>query len=403
MKDWLVTASGAVAIVGLLYLFYAAVRTRWPESYVSASTDVGLIINRNITRYLAFMFGPAYIITLIVSTTVDRFGGKGVISALAGALIHVGRTQGVHYFKHVARNGNHTRLPATIVAIVAALGTLASAGLGGLGPGPFTAVVPPIDEFFKSLWTTIFVALLAVAVLRASKDTTSAAVLAERSKREVGEDLLRFAREEAEKAGVDPILLEGILLTENLQRPKWVRRLERWKGWLRPEGTYGVMQVHSAVPLSDRSSVLRAISDHLSNVVVRRGQWTYYDREDLRRTLSQYNSNEDFVEVACEIVEEISHSAVADSGRRDGRTREEQLAERVNLALAVWKEMAMRMAAGEEGVVAIARLPISDLRTIAEIVERLPKPSSAAEEDAKVSVLAALEGSGLEGGTGDRD
>ncbi|MEU2612666.1 hypothetical protein ABZ570_13970 [Micromonospora sp. NPDC007271] len=398
VRDPLVTAAGVLAISALLFIFYAAVRTEWPTSYVSASADVGLIVNRNICRYLAFMFVPTYVVTLLVSTTVSSFGGTAMACALGGAALHLARTQVVHYFKTVVRIENHTRLPSTLVVIAAMLGTLGSAALGGLGPGPFTAVVPPIDEFFKSLWTTIFVALLAVAALRISRDTSSADTLVKRSRQELGEDLIKFARDEATRAGADPVLVEGILLTENLQRPRWIRRLERWKGLLQSEGTYGIMQVHSDVPMDDKSSVRLAISKHLSDVVVRRDEWGFYDEDDLRRVLSSYNPSADFVEVAQSLISEIYYETYKQKqADEDSRTDEEKLQERVTLALTVWKEMARRIVTQEEGVVDIARLSISDLRTMADIVERLPAPRDSADEAMRESAQAALRASDLDG------
>ncbi|MEG3636699.1 hypothetical protein [Micromonospora palythoicola] len=397
MRDPLVTAAGVLAISALLFIFYAAIRTEWPTSYVSASADVGLIVNRNICRYLAFLFVPTYVVTLLVSTTVSSFGGTAMVCALGGAALHLARTQVVYYFKTVVRIKNHTRLPSTLVVIAAMLGTLGSAALGGLGPGPFTAVVPPIDEFFKSLWTTIFVALLAVVVLRISRDTSSAAALVERSRQELGADLIKFARDEATRAGTDPVLVEGILLTENLQRPRWIRRLERWKGLLQPEGTYGVMQVHSDAPIDDKSSVRLAISKHLCGVVVRRNEWGFYD-DDLRRVLSSYNPSADFVNVAQLLIGEIYYETYGQKQEdEDPLADEEKLQERLTLALTVWEEMAKRIVAKEEGVVDIARLSISDLRAMAHIVERLPAPRDSVDEAMRESAQAALRASDLDG------
>ena len=201
MKDVLVTASGAFSIAVLLYIFYAAVRTNWPISYVSASADFGLVVNRNVLRYMAFMLAPAYLAALVVSTTVSRFGGSPMVCALVGAALHLARTQVPYYLKHVARIDNHTRFPAVLVVVAVVSGVLASAALGGLGSGPFTAVVPPVDEFFKSLWSTVLVGLLGIAILRASRQSNSMDGLVERSRTEVGEGLLYFARNEAVKAG----------------------------------------------------------------------------------------------------------------------------------------------------------------------------------------------------------
>jgi hypothetical protein len=390
MREWLITSAGACSIAILLFIFYAAIKTRWPESYVSASEDVGLIINRNVGRYLLFMLLPTYIVSLIVTTTTKGYGGNPTICALAGVFIHLTRTQGRHYVQHVARTRNHTRLPATFVTGAVVIGGIAAAFVGSLGPGPFTAVVPPIDEFFKSLWTTVFVALLAVVALRMSHDTTSAWTLAQQSRKEVGGDLLRFAREESKSKGADPVLVEGILLTENLQRPKWIRRLERWKGWLSPEGTYGVMQVRSATPLSDHESIVRAISEHLVTVRVRRDRYGFYDHENLRLALRDYNSNEDFVQTAADIIGSID---IPNPISSESHSSEELIEERVSLAVAIWTHVASRIAT-KSGIASIAKLPITDLRTFHEIVERLPIPEDPASQALAESIRTALKDAG---------
>ncbi|MEU4426199.1 hypothetical protein AB0F81_36730 [Actinoplanes sp. NPDC024001] len=304
MKEAGITAPGALLIPAILYIFYSAVHTRWPESYVSASEDVGLVINRSVTRYLLFLTVPTYLVTLIVATTVDRFRGSALVCALLGAAIHVGRTQFAHYFRVIRRVHNHTRLPAVLVAASAAGLVFGSALLGSLGPGPFTAVVPPVDEFFKSLWTTMLVALLAVFAVKTWGDTSSGYTLVVRSRREVGPELLAFAEEKAKEAGADPTLVEAVLLAENLQRPSWVRRLERWKGRIRGEGTYGVMQVRSDRPISDRESIAVAIERFFARAEVPREAFGY-EQEALETFLFGYNPDENFIETTTRIIDEI--------------------------------------------------------------------------------------------------
>jgi hypothetical protein len=45
-----------------------------------------------------------------------------------------------------------------------------------------------------------------------------------------------------------------------MQRPPWVRQIERRLGWVMREGSYGLMQVRSRKPLSDIESVDLALS-----------------------------------------------------------------------------------------------------------------------------------------------
>ena len=57
----------------------------------------------------------------------------------------------------------------------------------------------------------------------------------------------------AAENGTDASLVRGIMIAENLQRPRWFRRLERIKG---------------RGPISDEESVRRAVGGRLSGVQV---------------------------------------------------------------------------------------------------------------------------------------
>jgi hypothetical protein len=88
------------------------------------------------------------------------------------------------------------------------------------------------------------------------------------------------------------------MLTENLQRPRWLRTLERLKGRFAPHGTYGIMQVESDRPLSDRESVLVAVRDHFAGTAVAGHEDMWQRLNRLEPCLKRYNSNPDFVELA---------------------------------------------------------------------------------------------------------
>lgn len=390
MRSTVITVVGAVALFALLKMFYLAIRTKWPESYVTASTDVGLVINRSVTRYVLFLVFPTYLTSLLTATTVTRFKGSALACAVIGAAAFLVSGQLRHYWTVVRKSQKPNRLSATLVSLFATISTLAAALLGSFGPGPLSFVVPSIDEFFKSLWTTLFVALLAVFAIHTWGDTTSAYTLALRSKREIGDVLVGHTEAEARRLAVDPALAIGILLTENLQRPAWVRTLERWKGVFLPRGTYGVMQVTSSRSVSDRRSITLAMENHLAGASLKRDEFGI-DEDDLRRKLTRYNPSAGFVDVASQMVREAdgwSRNAEANyepepEAQDDisDASREERLRERVELALRVWNEMAVRTLAKGEGVASIASLPLRDLKALAELADRIPTPRVIVDDD----------------------
>ena len=82
-----------------------------------------------------------------------------------------------------------------------------------------------------------------------------------RSHREIDPRLIDHALSLSGQHNASAELVICIMVVENLQRPPWFRRLERLRGRLRrgKPWTYGVMQVRSIQPLTDRQSIERAI------------------------------------------------------------------------------------------------------------------------------------------------
>jgi len=292
---------GTVVGSALIYLFYSAVRTRWPANYASSSNDFGMIVNRTLVRYAAFALAPPYIVALLVSTTVARAGAAGMVVAVLIGVFQVCYLRVPETYRTLRYNDTAMRMPTVATEVMLAVGALIVATLGGLGPGPLGFVVPPIDELFKSLWGTVFVAILAAIVIAKTRVQLDIGRLVQRSRREIGPRLRELALSEAVKAGVDPDLVETVLLTENLQRPKWFRQLEHIKGRVFPRGSYGVMQVSADKPISDEDSIVRAVAGHLRGLTLTPGKSGSVDYESLRKALTHYNGNSVFVNLAMQI------------------------------------------------------------------------------------------------------
>ncbi len=282
-----------------------------------------MIVNRTLLRYAAFALGPPYTVALLVGTTVERAGGLAMTVAVLIGVFQICYLRVHETYRTLRYNHTAMRMPTVVTEVVLAVGALAVAVLGGLGPGPAGFVVPPVDELFKSLWGTIFVAVVAAIVIAKTRVQLDIGRLVQRSRQEVGPRLQKFARTEAVKAGADPNLVETILLTENLQRPEWFRQLERIKGRLFPRGSYGVMQVSSDKPISDEDSIIKAVDEHLHGSRVTIGSHGGPDYESLRKTLTAYNSDKVFVDLAIKIFWQVqlsNRSAAVPNGTTSPRT-----------------------------------------------------------------------------------
>jgi hypothetical protein len=310
--------SGTIAGCALIYLFYTAVRTRWPANYASSTNDFGMIVNRTVARYTAFALAPTYIVGLLAGTTVTRAGGDGRLTALSIGAFHVLRMYSVKITRTLRNDHTATRIPALILDGTLAAGVILIAYVAGLGPGRFTFVVPPVDEFFKSLWGTVFVAMVAAIVISKTNVQFDIARLITRSRKEVGAKLITLARDEAKRVGASPDLAEAVLLTENLQRPRWFRTLERVKGRIFPRGSYGVMQVMADRPLSDEESIRKAVEIHLPDIQVDHDKNGYPVHRSLDAALKTYNPDSVFVDLASSIYWQIRTPIPMTPSKTDG-------------------------------------------------------------------------------------
>lgn len=89
-------------------------------------------------------------------------------------------------------------------------------------------------------------------------------------------------------------LAMAICIVENLQRPSWVRFLEKVKSFFLPRGTYGIMQVSSSGYISDKESVAIAVRDYLKDTKDEA-------LDDLQDVVKKYNSDDRYVDMVLEV------------------------------------------------------------------------------------------------------
>lgn len=285
--------------VGLLHVFYRAVRVEWPSNYVTMTRRFGLVVNRSVQRYLLFILSPVYLVSLLMSTMAHREDAVGVLAALIVGVGHGFLNHGLPMIRAIRGSLRHASKPDAILQLVLVAASVAVALLGGLGPGPLGFVVPPIDEFFKAVWTAVFVAVLGVVVLNATRERRDVGDLYDVAVQAAPWGLVNRARQKAVEANADPDLVLAILYAENLQRPHWFRKLEYVKGRVIPHGSYGIMQVTSPVPVSDEKSIDLAIEKYLKDVQIPIDEDSdLVAPGKLEEVLRKYNSNAGFVDLA---------------------------------------------------------------------------------------------------------
>ena len=243
-----------------LWLFYSAVGNRWPEKYFASDRGVDPIVSRGGPRYVAFRFIPVYITAILCGATAEWWHTNRTFALMWLAVIYIAAGSG----RSVVQGLLQKPLAIGIVvfrfaSILIILAAVASAALTG---GRLDFLLPNADEVLANIWIAVFIIIAAQVAVHLSAQQPATNALSAQSAREVGKTLISKLEQAPDVA--DTTVLVALALTENLQRPRWIRRLERLKGG---PGSYGLMQMHHSAPLTDEQSV-----DKLLNLL-RLGQY----------------------------------------------------------------------------------------------------------------------------------
>lgn len=297
----------AILSAAVLAVAYIAIKSNWPDSYASVS-DFGttLKVNRPLS-YIAFRLGPVFIIALFSSVNLERSSYPIWPFAVLLILLHGGRTVGVASYKLIRSNRNPKRiLQLLILNTMVFIALTIAVTVAVISRKLLDPVVPDIQTILPEIWGAIFVGIFAYMFYNlTSNRVISSNNIVDKQREKIGQSLLNYARLKAKKANCDPILVEAIMITESVQRPKWFRRLERIMGLVYRRGTYGIMQVTSDQPINDYESIDEAIHYHLAgsnDIVDAEGN---YDLKILKRHVYSYNPSKEFVIQVSKVAEEL--------------------------------------------------------------------------------------------------
>lgn len=275
--------------VGFLHAFYRAVAVQWPTSYFTLDTRLGYAITATPARYTAFRFLPVYLACLFAAVTLARLGESPIAGAVGIAALHAATTSGRALFSLWRGHESRRKAPLALVHIAVALGVACAALAAIVTRRALRALVPPVDELSTGLWTAVVAAVLGAYIVHLSRRTDDFTVSMSKSRHSISGKLWEKARADAVRHQADPELVHAIMLIENIQRPRWFRRLERLKGVFFRAGTYGIMQVQSSHPISDEESVERCVSERLNGVQVPLDDYGYPDGDFVRTVALRFN------------------------------------------------------------------------------------------------------------------
>lgn len=267
-----------------LVLFYKSFEVEWPDRYFDGVRGVDPVVTRTSGRYFVFRIAPFFLATLVVSAVAKRIGVPSGITIWAGTALYVGTgplfRAGVAWVRKPRRLGSvaHRLVTATLLVIAAAGAQLVTDDVE-----PY---VPSLKETILAGWIALFIFLL-----------SRLGLVLTTIQRPTDESLVQRALDEIPVGDIGRLLAadpSGTFLTvaviEQLNRPRWVRRLENV---MPGELTRGMMQVKSRVPISDEESIDRFLATHAARMG--NEYWTDSERMSF---FTRHNPTPEFVEFA---------------------------------------------------------------------------------------------------------
>lgn len=285
----------------LIYVFYNIFKTRWPELYFSNSDYASLYISFSPLRYFAFRLLPILIIVTMILGVFGKNISQSVINFLgiSVGLFHALSTHGLALIKLLLNAKSiHTYfnkyfqlifhflsiIPVVLVAWFAAYISKTDFVL---------ALIPTRVGLVDNLWSSFITALIAVYLYNIYKgQNVDSEEIFSKSYKSLNTQLIKYIEEYCKEKMADVRLVLAICVVENIQRPSWVRKLERIKSFVFKKGSYGIMQVQSKKYLNDKESVKLAVDNYFA------GHPNYRpDSLDIRRLVERYNKDERYVDL----------------------------------------------------------------------------------------------------------
>lgn len=287
--------------VFFIRLFYRAFKNTWPELYFSVSDYTSLFISFSPIRYFAFTLLPTLIISaFVLSIFLRTYQIQNLASlGLFIGLIHSVTTSGVALWKLLSNSKTiqtfYNRSFQILVHMISIFTITTSGYFGGvLGQQKFMIPFIPTWGIIDNLWAALISSILTVFLYRLyTNKYTSEEDLIEKSRASLSAKLVKYVNFVCEKHRAKRELVLAICITENIERPAWVRKLERIKSYFFRSGTYGVMQVAATNFIDDFQSVDRAVEKYFKGT----DSISFSDGE-LKYQLSKYNSDSKFIELA---------------------------------------------------------------------------------------------------------
>lgn len=251
----------------LLNLLYELLRVRWPSFYFSLSETASLYISVSPWRFIGFRVIPIILVTFPILGILARGNPPGsvIFTGLLIGTLHGITTNGLAIYKLSSGSQDITRYTNTltqlshhVVMIAVCIVSGLVAGILATAPGA-TGFIPTLEGMVDNVWSTVFVALLAVYGYRVYNRELDEEGILKRATDKIPKEIIAKIKASCAECNGDFELALAACVVESLQRPSWIRKIERVKSWFIKSGTYGIMQVQSDGFVTDLESVEIAV------------------------------------------------------------------------------------------------------------------------------------------------
>lgn len=279
----------------LLKLAYELLKTKWPEYYFSFSEENSLFISLRPYRFISFRALPIFVITLPILGTLARDYSFGyiVITSAVISLLHALMTNGRAVYL-LAKNSSDIKTyfnkPTQIIYHLCTIFLCCFCGIlsGYLAQTDFVKnASPTLMGMRDNLWSSALIVLIGVYGLKSYKNEVDIDRVFRKTLEEIKPNLKIYLQEKCKGYNANYNLALAVCLTESIQRPVWLRGIEKIKSIFYKAGTYGIMQVKADHRLSDEESIDLAVANKL------RDSASATD-EEIEKIILQYNSSENF-------------------------------------------------------------------------------------------------------------
>lgn len=293
-----------VYLMNKAYQYY---KINWPERYFGVEDKINIFISINPIYYFIFRLAPVIIAIFLTHGFFYASGWKiynpiilGTLTGFIYSIVNDGTALldlingrlGIERFINVT---SQYFLHFITIFLLTLSGTLA--GLLATYT-QLHIILPKFEGLIDNIWASFITVLLYFIIKSLINRPESIDVdeLIIKSAKSISRqtELIKCIEETSKINSADEILVKAVCISENIQRPKWLRNIENIFGFFKPSGTYGIMQVHSKKPISDIKSIEIAIDTYFkdsANVVF----------SEKQKLIAQYNPNEKY----CLLVEEV--------------------------------------------------------------------------------------------------